>query len=446
MSLRPEPPQRPERDRTGVAIVLVGDELLLGDVADVNTEWLARRLDAAGLRVTSTFVASDDLVATVTALLRAIEDAPSVIVTGGLGPTSDDRTREALSVLSGRPLWTHPEMAADVRSHLRSRGRGEPAAESPMAQAPEGAGRLANPAGTAPGLRVEVRDAVVYALPGVPREVRAMLPLAVLPELVARAGAQPGTARSSLRLAGIGESQAAARLVDVEKAVAADPGASIAYLPGPALLEVRLAVHRPSETEARRSLQVYVGAAVGALGEDLYGQDEDTLASVVIGSLVARQATCATAESLTGGLVGAAITDIPGSSAAFRGAVVAYATELKAQLLGVPPAHLAERGAVDPSTAVLMAEGVRDRLAATYGLATTGVAGPDPQESHPPGTVHVAVAGPGGHRVRSLELPGDREFVRRLTVVLALDLLRRELAVPRGEVGEPRGEVSDAES
>jgi nicotinamide-nucleotide amidase len=393
------------RGRDALAVVLVGDELLLADVVDVNGVWLGRRLAEAGLRVVSTTQAPDDVAAIVTAIRRALMDAPSVIVTGGLGPTSDDRTTAAIAAMS------------------------------------DTATSIPNPVGSAAGIRLQQADGVVYALPGVPREMRAMAEASVLPDVLSRAGDLPVTRRRSLRLVGLTESAAAARLVPLEDRLAHDRGATIAYVPSPGEIEIRLTVRRDADqAAAEAALQTYMSMAAEALGPAVYGVDHDSLAAVVIRTLVRNRITCATAESLTGGALGAALTDIPGSSAAYRGGVVAYATDLKHRLLGVPAYHLARRGAVDKTTAIVMAEEVRMRLAADFGVATTGVAGPDEQEGKPPGMVFVAAAGPDMAPVaNALLLTGDRGTVRRRAVVHALDLLRRAvLGLPMESPAAPR--------
>jgi nicotinamide-nucleotide amidase len=386
-----------------VALVVVGDELLLGELVDANGVWLAQRLTRDGLRVVSSTHVPDDDAAIAGAVHRALDAAPHVVVTGGLGPTSDDRTAAALATVPG---VTRP---------------------------------MSNSVGSAPGIRVEETRGVVYALPGVPREMRAMVDQFVIADLLNRVDRLPAVRRRSLRVVGLTESQAAARLGPLEEQLRRDGGARIAYLATPGELEIRLTVRRNGDgTAAAVAVESYVSDAARALGTHLYGTDNDSLAEVVIRALVNGQATCATAESLTGGALGGALTDVPGSSAVYRGGVVAYATAVKEQLLDVPAAHLARHGAVDETTAVLMARGVQSRLSADYGVATTGVAGPDDQEGKPPGMVFVAMAGPAGSAfVNSLLLRGDRHTVRRQTVVYALDLVRRVVLALPVESAEP---------
>lgn len=396
-----------------VELLTVGDELLRGDIANGNAAWLGRRLTEGGVAVGRSVVVADEMDEIVTAVTEALSRADAVILTGGLGPTVDDLTRDALARAAGVPLLRDPDLEARLRARASV-----PEMAFRMAEVPEGATLLPNPAGTAPGLRVELPGGVAYALPGVPSEMRAIFEGSVLPAL----GGTP-VAAAVLRTATVWESMVADRLAPVE----AMPGVRLAYYPGAG--EVRIRIEAPPDV-----LPAATGKARTLLGSAVYGADDATLDRVVHGLLAERGATLAVAESLTGGLLGAELTGMPGSSATFRGGVIAYATPLKHSLLGVPEDLLAAHGAVHPQVAVAMAEGVRDRLGATYGLAVTGVAGPEPQDGQPVGTVHIALSGATGDPVvRSPRLPvaGDgsrsREPIRRTTVVHALDLVRRHL-------------------
>lgn len=405
-----------------VELLTVGDELLRGDTPNGNATWLGWRLTEAGATVTRGVVVSDELGEIVGALREALGRADAVIVTGGLGPTSDDLTRDALAMAAGVALRRDPELESRLRR--RSAERNVPLKDEAlrMADVPDGAGLLPNPAGTAPGLRLSLAGGVVYALPGVPAEMRAISEASVLPELI---GTTPKTGASAvLRVATVWESVIAARLAPVEKR----PGVRLAYYPSPAEVRVRI------EADDDALLADAEAEAQELLAPAVYSVGDVTLDRVVHGLLADRGATVAVAESLTGGLLGAELTEMPGSSATFAGGVTAYATPLKHVLLGVPSELLAEHGAVHPEVAAAMAEGVRERLGATYGLSVTGVAGPEPQDGHPVGTVHIAAAGFGGDPViRSLRLPapadgaGTRAPIRRMSVVNALDLLRRAL-------------------
>lgn len=397
------------------AVLAVGDELLLGDIVNSNAAWLGEQLAAVGVQVVHSAMVGDDVGRLATALRRALEDADVVVVTGGLGPTVDDLTRDAVALVAGVGQDRVPEIEQQLRDRFASYGMAMPEAVLRQADVPRGARVLDNPVGTAPGLRVEVGGKLVFAVPGPPHEMRAVCAV-VLEELAERSGTVLVT--RTLHCAGIGESNVAEV---VEAAVRVPDGVALAYLAGGGVVRVRFTGTEPAV------LGPLADAAAAALGEHVWGRDDATLPGVVHALLRDAGATVAVAESLTGGLVGAALTAAAGSSTGFRGGVLSYATDLKASLAGVPEELLAEHGAVAAPTAAAMAEGVRDSLGATYGLALTGVAGPDGQEGKPPGTVHLAVAGPGATQVRSVRLPGDRDRVRLLAVTGGLDLLRRVL-------------------
>ncbi len=384
-----------------VALVLVGDELLTGHTNDTNGPWLGQRLTDEGFRVVSATVASDDADAVAAAVERGLADARAVLVTGGLGPTSDDVTRLALARLFA----------------------GQVPAELP------------NTVGSEAGARFDRGVRVVYAVPGVPAEMRSIVDGQVLPELVATAGALPGRTTRSLVVVGMPEPQIARLLAPVEAHLAGQGG--LAYLPRPAVVEIRI-VATGASAEA---IATTAAAQARELLGDVVAAEDQRLEEAIVDALRTHRRTVATAESLTGGLVAAALVSVAGASDVMRGAVVAYATDLKADLLGVPATVLERDGAVAATTARAMAQGVRTRCRADLGVATTGVAGPDPQDGHPPGTMHVAVASDGAIRVGSFEpdrYHRDRETVRRLAVVRALDLLRRTVA----DLGPGSGESS----
>ena len=403
------------------AVVAVGDELLLGDIVNGNAAWLGAQLAALGLPVVHSSMVGDTVEQIVRAVRRGLEDADVVVVTGGLGPTSDDLTREAVSAVAGAALVRQPALEDGLRAKFAAYGMDLPEVVLKQADVPERADVLDNPVGTAPGLRLEVDGRLLLAMPGPPHELAAVFD-GVRAELAARSGAV-GLTRT-LHCAGLGESAVAEV---VERTITVPAGVDLAYLAGGAVVRVRLTTVAPTTAAADSLLAPLVERLAVALGDAVFGRDDDSLARVVVRLLADGGHTVAVAESLTAGLVGATLTEVAGSSAVFRGGVQVYATDLKASLAGVSQAVLDEHGAVSARTAEALAEGVRVRLTATFGLALTGVAGPDPQEGHPPGTVHVAVAGPDGTVSRSLRLPGDRARVRLLAVTAGLDLLRRRL-------------------
>jgi nicotinamide-nucleotide amidase len=396
------------------AVVAVGTELLLGDVVNSNAAWLGNRLRECGVEVVTSTVVADDLDRLVETVRLCLVGADVVVLCGGLGPTVDDLTRDAVAVACDAPLRRDEGLVAHLTGLLSSYLRVVPAEVYRQADVPEGAEALANPAGTAPGLWLEKGGKVVVALPGPPRELQPTS-VPVWERLAARSG-RVLTTRQVL-VAGLGESTVADRLAGL----ALPAGVDLSFLASTALVRVRFTGTDPD------LLSPLVEAVDVALGDHVYGHDDQTLDGVVHDLLADRGETVGVAESLTGGLLAAALTTRAGSSTTFRGGVVAYATDLKESLAGVPGPLLHDEGAVSAATAGALAAGARDRLGADWGVATTGVAGPSEQEGRPTGTVFVAVAGPHGGRVRPLTLPGDRARVREATVVAALDLLRREL-------------------
>jgi nicotinamide-nucleotide amidase len=399
------------------AIVAVGDELLLGATVNTNASWLGEELARAGLQVVSSVMVGDDLPRMHVVLTRALEDADVVVVTGGLGPTSDDVTREAVAAAVGVDLVRDPELVQELKDRFASYAYPMPLEVLKQADVPVGGQALHNPVGSAPGLRLVAGDRVLYALPGPPHELQAVGAV-VLAELRARSGLSLHT--RTVHTSGMGE-PAVAELI--EQSIEVPAGVRLAYLAGGGVVRVRFT---GADDDVVRRL---ADLAADVLGDHVWGRDDDRLDEVVHRGLAARGATVAVAESLTGGLLGAALSRMPGSSATFRGSAVVYATDLKETLAGVPGPLLASAGAVSAETAGALAVGARERLGATYGIGVTGVAGPTEQEGQPVGTVHLAVSGPGDPVVRSLRIPGDRDRVRLLTVTAALDLLRKQVAV-----------------
>ncbi|WP_439674845.1 CinA family nicotinamide mononucleotide deamidase-related protein [Embleya sp. MST-111070] len=404
-----------------IELVAVGDELLVGDVENTNAGTLGRRLTAAGLRVSGVSTVGDGLDAMIDVLTQAVRRADAVIVSGGLGPTSDDRTREAIAAVAGVPLRRDPAIEDWLRRRYRGLNRTLTALGLQQADVPEGGRSLPNANGSAPGIAVVIGDVAVYAIPGPPHEMIAMTEEQVLPDLLRRAGEPPTRAQRQLLTASIGEGVIAAMLEPLEKELARDGAVEVAYLATAGQTRVKLTSATPG---GAAEVDAAAARARELLGGCVYGEAGDTLAGVVLDLLRGRDATVAVAESLTGGLIAAELTSVPGASASVRGSVTAYATDLKGSVLGVDADLLAAEGAVHPDVAARMAEGVRDVMSGTYGVATTGVAGPDPQDGKPVGTVYIAVAGPEGTIVLSLLFSGSRGRIREMTTVRALDLLR----------------------
>ncbi|MGQ0465661.1 MAG: CinA family nicotinamide mononucleotide deamidase-related protein [Sporichthyaceae bacterium] len=399
---------------TRVELITVGDELLSGLVLNSNVGRVADALGAIGLRLSVVTDVRDDIGEIVAALNAAASRAQIVLCSGGLGPTGDDLTRDAIAAAAGVALHRHADIEETIRERYAGWKLTAPDLAMRQADVPEGAEAIPNPRGSAPGLRMPLREAVVWALPGVPGELVAMLDEHVVPRLAHEVGTSSLTT-TTVRVALLGESAIAAELVDLEKA----GEVSFAYLASPGDVLVRL-TGEPDAT-ARAAAAVW-----DRLGPAAYSSDGATLPMLVHRLLAEAGGSLAVAESLTGGMLAAALTDPAGASATFRGGSIVYATAAKVAL-GVDPGLLAERGPVDPDVALALAQCVRERYGATHGVATTGVAGPDLVGEIEVGTVYVAVADAAGTRVVRLALPPRREFVRQLSVVHALDLVRRRL-------------------
>ncbi len=409
-------------------IIGVGTELLLGQIVNTNAAWIGQRLADVGWDCLRQVAVGDNEGRIADAVRESLGRADAVIVTGGLGPTQDDVTREAVAAVAGVPLVRRPELERWLTGRFaRMGGRRMAAMNLRQADVPEGARAIDNPLGTAPGLIVEVGGKVIYAVPGVPREMQRMLERVVLPDLAARAGEGRAIVSRTLRTAGIGESLLAERLTPVWESVGGGGGVTLAYLASPGEVRVRLTAVGATRDEALAAIEPVELAVRAELGTIIYGVDEQTLEDRVGELLLAAHATLATAESLTGGLVGGRVTAVAGSSDYYTGGVVAYATEAKEGILGVDGELVAEHGAVSEPAAAAMAAGVRRLFGADVGLATTGVAGPAEQEGKPVGTLLLAVADAAGTVTEPARAPGDRTHVRAWATTMALDLLRRRL-------------------
>jgi nicotinamide-nucleotide amidase len=408
-------------------IVGVGTELLLGQIVNTNAAWIGQRLADVGWDCLRHTTVGDNQARIAEVLRETLGRADAVIVTGGLGPTQDDVTREAIAAVAGVPLVRRPELETWLRERFARMGIARMADMNlRQADVPEGARYIDNPRGTAPGLIVEVDGKPVYAVPGVPREMEGMLERVVLPDLAARGGEGRAIVSRVLRTAGVGESRLAERLTPSWEA-AGGGQVTLAYLASPGEVRVRLTAVGATREEALAQIAPVEAKLREELGEIVYSVDDETLEAAVGRLLRERARTLATAESLTGGLVGGRVTAVAGSSDYYLGGVVAYATQAKTALLGVDRDLLAAAGAVSEPTAAAMAEGARRAFGADLGLATTGVAGPAEQGDRPVGTLCLGVADAAGTATSTLRAPGDRAQVRAWAVSVALDLLRRRL-------------------
>ena len=416
-------------------VLAVGTELLLGQIVDTNSSWLGENLAMHGFDSLSQVKVGDNIGRITGHLRRMLSESDAVIMCGGLGPTHDDLTREAISEVMGVELHLDEDVADVIRHLFSSRNRTMPENNLRQAMVPEGAIIIPQTRGTAPGLICPVVietesgpvERVVYAVPGVPHEMREMFERAILPDLQQRSGEHWTIASRTLRTWGESESGLNERLDDIIHDLDAEGNPTLAFLAsGWEGLKVRLTGRAPDEGAAAALLAPWEKKIREVLGDQVFGVDNDTMESVVLDLLRAQGWTLALAESVTGGLVSGRLTGVAGASEVYRGAVVSYASEVKFDVLGVE-----EGPVVTEDAAIAMAEGARKVLGADVGLALTGVAGPSEQDGMRPGTLFAAVALPDGEpdRVTSVHvrLPGDREMMRQLSVISALDLLRKRL-------------------
>jgi nicotinamide-nucleotide amidase len=412
-------------------VLAVGTELLLGQIIDSNSAWIGGELAAHGIDSLVQVKVGDNVSRIEVQLRRLLEDADAVIVCGGLGPTHDDLTREAIAAVMGVGLVADAAVADVIRSLFAARGRRMSDNNLRQALVPEGAEIIPQTRGTAPGLICPVAvggvDKVIYAVPGVPHEMQDMITRAVVPDLRRRSGDDAVIASRVLRTWGESESGLNERLDAVIEQLEGPDTPTLAFLAsGWEGLKVRLTAKARTLGECSVQLDRWETVVRAEIGDLVFGTDGDTMESVVLGLCRDAGLTLAVAESVTGGLVGARLTGIAGASDVFRGAIVSYATEVKQGLLGV-----SEGPVVSEAAASEMAHGVRERLGADIGLSLTGVAGPGEQDGQPVGTLFVGLVGPGFDLVRRALLPGQREQMRQFAVITALGFLREALVTSR---------------
>ena len=406
-------------------VVAIGTELLLGQIVDTNSSWLGEHLAMAGIDSCLQVKVGDNMGRMVKAIKSTLEEADALIICGGLGPTHDDITREAIAAVMGVELEFDDDVAVRIAEMFTMRNRRMPENNMRQAMVPRGASTIEQRRGTAPGLICPVGDKVIYAVPGVPHEMHEMFERAILPDLLRRAGEASVIVSRTLRTWGESESGLNERLHDVIARLDVAGNPTLAFLAsGWEGIKVRLTAKASTRTEAEELIQQWERIVRDEVGHIVFGVDGETMESVVVGMLKERQLTLGLAESVTGGLVAGRITNVPGSSAVLRGGVVSYASEVKFDVLGVP-----EGPVVTEEAAVAMAEGAKRVLGSDIGLALTGVAGPDTQEGHPPGTLCIGlVLDDGSSHSTTVQLPGARDQMRQLSVISSLDFLRRRLS------------------
>jgi nicotinamide-nucleotide amidase len=406
-------------------VLAIGTELLLGQVVDTNSAWIGEQLALAGIDSYLQVKVGDNQGRIVTAIRQALARSDAVICCGGLGPTQDDITREALAEVLNVPLEFDESVVVRIEEMFAARGRGMARNNLRQAEVPKGATVIPQVRGTAPGLICRLGDRTIYAVPGVPHEMGEMVARAVIPDLVGQAGSTAVILSRTIRTWGMAESTLA-ELLEGRLAVldgAGGTGPTIAFLAsGIEGIKVRVTAKAVTTEQASAMLDAEEIAVRELLGPVVFGVDDQGMEATVGALLVERGWTLGVAESLTGGLVASRLTQVPGASDWFRGSIVAYASDVKRKLLAV-----ADGPVVSERAAQEMALGAAAALATDVGIGLTGVAGPTEQEGQPVGTVWAGVALNGTAQARLFRLGGDREQIRQIATISALDFLRRLL-------------------
>ncbi len=405
-------------------IIAVGSEMLTPQKVDTNSLWLTAQLNELGVEVVMKSVVGDDRERLASCIRASLDRSPLVLVMGGLGPTEDDVTREAAALALHRRLLFSDEICGWIEARFARLGRKMAEINRRQAFLIDGADKLENPNGTAPGQWMDLPGGVLMLLPGPPRELKPMFENSCLPRLRERLPEQHISTRF-YRVAGMGESDLDALISPIYKPYD-NPVTTILASEGDVQIHLRA---RCSSTEEAEALVEEVGARIlEALGNRVYSTSGQTLEAVVGAMLKERGATLAVAESATAGLLGGRVTEVPGASAWFLGGFQVYGKPMKTRLLGLDEKMVNEKGVVSKEVAELMADSARDRTGATYAIAITGEAGPDSASPGvEPGTVWIGIAAPDGVEAKLFRFPNGRQRVRAFAVQTALNLLRLKL-------------------
>jgi nicotinamide-nucleotide amidase len=413
-------------DEPRAAVLSIGSELLLGDLTDTNAGWISDRLRSLGVEVVHHVAVRDEVDELVDAVRWLAPRVHVIVCGGGLGPTSDDRTREALAAAAGVALEHRDDLEEELVQRFASMGRRMAPQNLRQASIPAGA-KVIEPVGTAPGFALTLTDPSpvrIYALPGVPWELQQLFVRDVEPEIAALAGPR-ATITRVIHVVGMGESDVAQV---VEPVVEGHEGTTLSFLARQREIQVRITVGATDADRAREDSQPLVEEVVAALGGAVAGLDDEGLEDVVLRLLGDREETVATAESATAGDIAARLGRVPGASHGLHGGIAVYATEVKRDVLGVDPELLDEHGPVSAEVTTELARLARERFRTDWGIGVTGCAGPEPQNGQPVGTAFWALAHPDGHvEVHGRRIPGDRAAVIARLGSAALDLLRRRL-------------------
>lgn len=407
-----------------VETLAIGTELLLGQIVNTNASNIAARLADSGLTHLSQSVVGDNEARIERAILAAADRSDALIITGGIGPTQDDITREVVASAAGLGMEFDAMYAESMRERWIARGRDFPESNLRQAYRPEGAVVIDNEKGSAPGFRVQVGDCWVICLPGVPSEMLAMLDDSVMPFLTSLSGHDGGVVISRMiRSWGMSEARVGEVLDDLFHG---SDNPTVAFLASAGEIKIRLTAAAASEADALDLIAPLEAEVRERLGDHVFGADDETIEKVIHERLLEQGWTIGSAESATGGLIARRLTMLGGASATFRGSIVAYAADLKVSILGVDPSTIEEHGVVSEETASAMARGALGALGVDVSVAVTGSAGPEPLD-RPVGTMIVAVVTPTVELVKTFKMPGDRERIRAYTATAALHLVRSAL-------------------
>ncbi|MCB0397565.1 MAG: competence/damage-inducible protein A [Flavobacteriales bacterium] len=417
------------KQEVNVEIITIGDEILIGQIIDTNSAWMASALNRYGIGVLQISSVRDRTDHILKALAEAEERADVILITGGLGPTPDDLTKDTLARYFNVGLKTNETALEVLKEYGRKRGRTLSDVILKQADLPENARSMPNAHGSAPGMWFEERGKIFVSMPGVPYEMKAMMESYVLPWLNERFNL-PSIQHRTVLTVGVGESTLEEMIRDWEKAL--PDYVKLAYLPGLGMVRLRLTA-RGGGADTTAMLDKQVNSLKDIIGKFIYGYEEDTLPGVIGQLLLEKKATVAVAESCTGGYIGHMITGIPGSSDYFKGGIISYSNEIKESLLGVSAQDLIAHGAVSEPVVRQMAEGARKALQADYAVATSGIAGPGGgTEEKPVGMVWVAVSGPHKTECRMFRFGDHRGRNIQLSATAALNMLRILISEAKG--------------
>lgn len=407
-------------------LISIGNELTSGQTVDTNSAWLAQRLAEHGVTCIRHQTVADELEPVRHAILDAAARSDLVIITGGLGPTPDDLTRQALADALGVELALHPPSLEQIENYFAIRGRTMHEGNRIQAMIPTGAEALHNETGTAPGVRATLHNARIYCLPGVPREMRSMYDMHILP-VIEHESAGGATLIHILRTMGMSESEVGDRLKDLMRR---DRNPTVGTSAEELIISIRIVSHGSTRETAKAQLESDIAVIRDRLGRVVFGDGDETLADAVAQLLIERSLTISTAESCTGGLIAKHLTDVSGSSAYFKQGFVTYANDAKHDLLGVSDDDLKTHGAVSEQVARAMAEGCRNRSGTDIAISCTGIAGPKGGTPEKPvGLVYLCIATPDETTVKQLRLGENisRDQIRDRTAKSALNLLRMKM-------------------